>query len=155
MSFLAKIFEFFSVVPHPFLQKIYDFDLEQWDLRRQAGESLEHFLARIATHQEFLRGEDNAGYDLSVHAAHKWNTVVQEHPQTFYFAYNTNQTFKFPFFPFYRPRLNMNPLLLASAVWMGQHTFDSPLYSGFNDADWWPNDGAVSVWSQESTMAAL
>jgi hypothetical protein len=32
---------------------------------------------------------------------------------------------------------------------MGDHVFDQPLYPGFHSEDWWPNDGAVSVWSQE------
>jgi triacylglycerol lipase len=149
VHFLVSVFEFLAAANNPLLKKIYDLDLEQWGLPRQPGEPLVQFLRRIANHTAFILGEDNAGYDLSIQGALRWNSIIQEHPHTYYFSYNTNQTMRIPMLPYSLPRPNMNPLLAASAYWIGHHTFDPPLYSGFHDADWWPNDGQVSVWSQE------
>ena len=76
------------------------------------------------------------------------NAFCATHPNTYYFSYVTDQTVGGVLTNHYYPEPLMNPFLIPSALFVGQHSFQPGFYDGFESSDWWPNDGLVSVYSQ-------
>ena len=128
---------------------IYNFDLDHWGFTRRAGESVGGYLDRVSR-SRFLKGKDNACYSLTLQGAYADNAVWQTDPQTYYFSYITEQTERSWLSGRYYPRLRMNPAMLPHATYIGQKEFRTPPIpvDGFDHAQWWQNDGAVSTHSQ-------
>jgi triacylglycerol esterase/lipase EstA (alpha/beta hydrolase family) len=132
----------------PKYDRDYNWDLDQWGLRRWFFEPFTFFFFRILRHS-FLYGKDNAAYDLSVHRMAEWNKALIEYPATYYLSYVTQQTKPSnPAEPLshHIPDEKMNPLLKRYARKMGE--YEEILLPAFDPAQWWPNDGAVSATSQ-------
>ncbi|NET59480.1 MAG: hypothetical protein F6K47_26050 [Symploca sp. SIO2E6] len=127
--------------------RIYDYDLDQWDLSVQPGETLPSLLKRIVNSPMF-RGKDNALYSLTIQAALDQNRFCQTHPNTYYFTCVTEQTQRALMTQFQIPEPLMNPFFIPPSYYQGSKIFEQPFYPGFNSSDWWPNDGIVSVYSQ-------
>ena len=133
---------------------IYDWDLDQWGLRRIEDESLKDFIERLSL-SEFGRGKDNLAYDLTIQGCYEANRLVKTFPKTHYFSYVTAQT-KPGWFgdKSHYPELFMNPALLISAAYIGRaREFETPPIPGWGDGDlviekWVENDGLVSEISQ-------
>jgi hypothetical protein len=92
---------------------------------------------------------DNAVYSLSLQGAYNDNAVWKTYPDTFYFSYVTEQTFRGLSGRYY-PEAFMDPMLIPLASYIGRKVFTrSPIpLESFSDADWWENDGLVSTFSQ-------
>jgi triacylglycerol esterase/lipase EstA (alpha/beta hydrolase family) len=129
---------------------VYNFDLDQWGLTRNPGESLADFLRRAAK-SRFLKGKDNACYSLTLQGAYADNTVWKTYPDTYYFSHVTEQTEQSWLTERHYPTLGMNPAMLPFATYIGQKEFaHSPIpVPAFRSSDWWENDGAVSTHSQK------
>ncbi len=119
---------------------VYDVDVEQW----RAAKGKLDFGA-------FIRGKDNAAYDLSVHASQIFNDEVGEHPETYYLSYVTTQSEKKGSEGHHVPKPNMSPFMQPIAKEIGRFTAPLPnLRTPITDyADWWENDGLVSACAQD------
>ena len=133
---------------------IYDWDLDQWGLRRIEDESLKDFIERLSQ-SGFGRGKDNLAYDLTIQGCFEANRLVKTFPKTHYFSYVTAQTNPGWFGDkSHYPELFMNPALLISAAYIGRaREFETPPIPGWGDGDlviekWVENDGLVSEISQ-------
>ncbi len=128
---------------------IYNFDLDHWGFARQPGESLLDYLQRVSQ-SKFFKGKDNACYTLTLQGAQADNAVWKTYPDTYYFSYITEQTNRGLLSGVYYPDPRMNPALLPLATYIGQKEFKRPPLPGvgFQDSEWWENDGAVSTYSQ-------
>lgn len=145
---LVPMIELYMFVTHALQDRIYNFDLEYWNLTRRTEESLSGYLGRVAT-SVFLRGTDNACYSLSLQGAFADNAAWQTFPDTFYFSYVTANTFA-AFNGKHLPNPAMGPALFPLATYIGQREFAAPPIptSSFKASDWWENDGMVSTYSQ-------
>lgn len=147
-EFLGMTLKLFAGITGSKFETLYDFDLGQWGLAPRAdGESLRDFIARIAQ-SELFKGTDNAGYGLTLQCLRAQNEMIPTYPNTYYFSYVTEKTFKVPLWKRYVPALRMNPIFRLGCYYMGRKTFSVPPYPGFKAEDWWENDGAVSCYSQ-------
>lgn len=128
---------------------IYNFDLDHWGFTRGPDETVAEYLARVSR-SRFLKGKDNACYSLTLQGAHADNAAWQTHPQTHYFSHITEQTERSWLSGRYYPRLRMNPAMFPHAAYIGQKRFLTPPIpvAGFDETQWWENDGAVSTYSQ-------
>ncbi len=131
------------------LDAIYDLDLNHWGFVRRSDETLVDFLLRI-TESDFFWGTDNSAYTLSLQGAYADNGIWETYPDSYYFAYVTEQTTKGWLTGWYYPELRMNPAMLATAAYIGRERFNPPPIPtpGFDSNDWWENDGLVSTYSQ-------
>ena len=134
---------------------IYDFDLGQWGLRRQAGESFDTYFDRVmASH--FGKNDSNAAYDLSTDGAAELNRFIGRSTHTIYASWATSATSKglvtgwaYPMPVMFAP--------LAALAWplrptIGNMTGSSPLGKVQYDASWWESDGLVPVKSQGAPL---
>ena len=127
---------------------VYDFDLGHWHLTPRApGEPWPDYVKRIESAKLF-EGKDNAAYSLTIQGLLEENRQNPTFTNTYYFSHVTEQTFKVPLLGRYAPQPGMNPFLFGGSAWMGFHKFTTPFYPGFENEDWWENDGAVSTYSQ-------
>ena len=139
---------------------IYDWDLDQWGLRRIEDESLKEFIDRLKR-SGFGQGKDNLAYDLTLQGCLEANRLVKTFPKTHYFSYVTAQTNPGWFGDkSHYPDLSMNPALMISAAYIGRaREFKSPPIPGWGVGDlviekWVENDGLVSEISQRYPFTA-
>ena len=140
-----------------FYEAIYDFNLKHWRLERELGESLAAYLEKVAR-SHFIKGKDNGLYSLTLQGAYEDNQRWKTYPDTYYFSYITEQTFRGPVSGHYYPNPKMNPVMLSASTYIGRKRFArAPIpLAEFRSEDWWENDGAVPTFpSCTRTPAAL
>ena len=148
-SYLALAVELYLRATGGLFDGFYDYHLEQWGLgRMRDDERLDGYLQRIANSLMF-KGKDNAAYSLTLQNMFEQNARCLTYPDTYYFSYVTKHTVTGYLTGHAYPEPDMNPFLIASSLYMGSKDFDRPFYPGFRSEQWWPNDGAVSVYSQQ------
>ncbi len=146
---LMRLLEIFTAATGSLFDSIYDFDLGHWGYERREGEALTDFINRVAD-SDFLWGEDNAIYSMSLQGAHEANKEWETNSDTYYFSYVTEQTYSGLLSGNYYPNLMMNPGLLVNATYMGRKGFDeAPIPGEFESKDWWENDGMIPAFSQK------
>ena len=129
---------------------LYDFDLEQFGLKRMSGESWSEYVEKVRN-SSVWNTEDTCLKDLSVEGmaeAHEWLKPVV--PDVYYFSYSTQQTFDpiIGFTDHHIPTIHMAPYLAAFAYKLGK--FSMTLKNGEKvDKSWWANDGVVNTISQK------
>ncbi len=121
----------------------YDFKLDQWGLRRAAGESLNAYLARIET-SPIWQARDISAWDLNPDGARELNRQFQAQPGVYYFSWAASATAPLGFAHHQVPLPTMLPQLWASALFIGAYTQDEPDQVRI-DASWWENDGLVNT----------
>jgi triacylglycerol lipase len=116
-----------------FQQFFYALDLEQWPDKA-----------------EFLRGTDNAIYDLSIHGAQAMD-YVQDSASTYYFSYVTSLSAPSTDAGHHAPQPGMAVAFRYPSTEIGR--FAGPLanlrYPIVDFASWWENDGLAPVITQE------
>lgn len=147
-TYLMLTIETYMYATHGIEDAVYNFDLDYWGFDRLPGESLEAYLIRVAD-SPFLTGKDNGCYSLTLQGAYADNAVWPTFPDTHYFSYVTEQTFRGLSGRCY-PSPLMNPAMISTAVYIGQKEFARrPIpVPTFSNADWWENDGLVATLSQ-------
>jgi len=121
----------------------FDFNLEQWGLKRGSNESMDHYYFRVQE-SDFWKSEDNCLGDLTTSGAENFNNSTEIFPDIYYFSYSANDSHKNIFTGHYFTTSNF--FTLSSKI-TGGYTQNNTLPSG--DKAWWPNDGAVSVISEQ------
>ncbi len=148
---ILRLIEVMTAASGGLLDSIYNLDLDHWGYVREPGESFDEYLDRVSW-SNFLWGRDNAPFSLSLQGAYADNGIWKTYPDTYYFSYVTEQTYRGWFTGRHYPSLRMNPGLLAAATYIGHKKFKrSPLPESvpFKSSDWWENDGLVSCFSQK------
>jgi triacylglycerol esterase/lipase EstA (alpha/beta hydrolase family) len=147
-DFLTHAIELHVRLAGELFDRVYDFDLDHWGIRPAREPGLDRYLERIAQSPMF-RGTDNAAYCLTIQGQRGQQESCRTHAGTYYFSYVTEQTFRGVLTRRHFPEVTMNPFLVPTALYIGQHEFaPSSFYPGFRAEQWWPNDGLVSVYSQ-------
>ncbi len=120
-----------------------DFDLDQWDLQRQPGESVSAFLSRAR--RTLGNTRDISSWDLSIKGAHELNRQIRVFPCIYYMSYSNRMTYRLPGTDINLADMHMNPVLWPAAAAMGNYAGRAvpPGQAGA----WQPNDGIVNTLS--------
>jgi len=132
---------------------LYDFGLDQWGLKRLAGESTTNYMNRVfASNIWRSNNRDLSVYDLSIDGAAALNSWVRTSGNVYYFSINHKATNTGLITGWQYPQASMNSALVPAAypnAWplpqgMGNIQRVTPAGIVVNNA-WWANDGLVSV----------
>tara|TARA_B100000945_G_C20414642_1_gene614503 strand:+ start:794 stop:1942 length:1149 start_codon:yes stop_codon:yes gene_type:complete len=115
----------------------YNFDLEQWGLKKNINESTSAFFLRIKNSN--LKNQKNlCSWDLSLDGASEFNSTYFSDTLVHYFTITTFATKKDDNSQYYIPDSTLHPYHWPTAIMMGQ----------YNDAPnnlWYKNDGIVNT----------
>ena len=134
---LQKLSAYAGVFNNMFLKNYYDFDLEQWNLRKNDTETYTQFLRRINSSKIQLT-DNSAAKDLSINGANNFNKIYNSHPDTYYFSYSTSSTIQKPNSIYHKPAKFMSYYLRPTAILMGNK-------NDIADSLWYENDGIVNT----------
>ena len=132
------------------VNRIYDFDLGQYGLRQEPGETFGHYLDRVSN-SRVMTSKDSAGWDLRPDGAKEQNAFIGRSKVTKYFSWATNDTSPGLLTGWHYPNVTMGPELVVTS-----YPYPRPLPPGMGnvygtsqfggvtyDRSWWPNDGIV------------
>ena len=142
---LQSFVGFMSTLSTP--NSLYDLKLDQWGLTRYQGEKLSDYLKRVFNSSFWKNSRDLSNWDLTVEGARELNGWGKAQPDVYYFSWATNATSKSLFSNYQVPILSMNLALQPFALHIGSYTRNVPGQIPI-DSSWWPNDGLVSLISQ-------
>lgn len=138
---------------------LYDFDLEQWDLEREPGESFAAYAARVGNSRIWTT-EDYSGHDVTPEAARDWNQAEPDSKNVYYFSVTTKNTTKGLLTGWEYPRLTTFPALIPVAfpvpiiMGLGNYTQNTP-GKVVIDEKWWANDGAANVYGMSGPNTSI
>ena len=129
---------------------VYDFKLDQWNLRRNSGESFSSYLGRVKS-SPFWTGDqkDVSLWDLSPDGAKELNQWTKTYPDTYYFSFSTEATYRGLLSGWQYPELSMFLPFQPLAMFMGTYTRNQP-GKVVIDSSWWQNDGIVNTRSMRA-----
>ncbi|PFK31181.1 lipase [Bacillus cereus] len=123
---------------------LYDFKLDQWGIKKKAGESFYQYSNRVLNSSILKDTKDISQWDLSTDGAKELNGWVKAQPDVYYFSYSGHATQAAPITGLHFPHITMNKTLMGNAVFLGSYARyeqDRP----FIDSSWWQNDGVVNT----------
>ncbi|RKR11146.1 triacylglycerol lipase [Flavobacterium sp. 90] len=121
-------------------ESFYDFDLEQWGIKRNTGETIPAYFERIKN-DNFWNSQDNCMYDLSVKASDLQNKNAKASSSIYYASYNIDGTEDDNNDGIRKPLKSMMEMLKPDAIKVGSTTISLP----FGYMVWRPSDGLVSI----------
>jgi triacylglycerol lipase len=129
--------------------EVYNFDMDQWNLHPNSGESLRDFLKRLDA--TIGNTKDISLYDLLPKGSQEFNQIVHSFSNVYYFSYATEETYVLDSDSGCEcPRPTMNPLFWVHAYMMGHYRGNDALPAH----DWWKNDGVVNTISMSGPSNA-
>lgn len=151
IQILMTFIHLWEWIDSKYLKSFIDFNLDQFELSRKKT-GIKGFFKALIGYSNFSSGKDWAGYDLSFQSALQFNKIYQTHPNIYYFSYCITQclpkvrdrTVISPFIP----SRKVNILLFIFSALIGRKRFKPAPYDGFDDSQWWENDGIVPLYSQ-------
>jgi triacylglycerol lipase len=127
---------------------IYNFDLEQWGLKRLPTESFQSYQNRVFNSPVWA-SRDQAAYDLSPDGSARLNSLIGRSKRTIYSSWQTSASYAGLLTGWHYPIPSMNPVMIATA-----YPFPRPLTPGLGNvfgtspeglvtynSSWWENDG--------------
>lgn len=118
----------------------FDFKISQWGVKREKGETLEHYIDRVAE-SRMLKGLDSSMWDLSIDGAKALNKRTSMAKGTKYYSVTNQASAKWGSIS--RPNFSTHPVFMTSSFLIGSlSTKDSGIDV---DKSWRPNDGLVNV----------
>jgi len=118
------------------VEKLYDFDLEQWGLARDPDEEFSQYLKRIKM-SNLAQTKNFCTWDLSLEGTSQFNMSYRPDTSVFYFSYATYATRQAKRSEYYVPDNQMNWRIWSTGFLMGR--------SNKADSLWFENDGVVNT----------
>lgn len=143
----------------PEADNFYDFDLEQWDLEREPGESFASYASRVSNSRVWSTN-DYSGQDVTPEAARDWNQAEPDSRNVYYFSVSTKHTNTGLLTGWEYPRATMFPVLIPVAypvpvlMGLGNYTQNAP-GKVVIDSKWWANDGAANVYGMSGPSTSI
>lgn len=143
----------------PGIGKIYDFDLEQWGLEQQPGESWQAYADRVE-HSVVWQTEDYSGHDVTPEELMNPAKLDPDSKNVYYFSFSTKASLRGLITGWEYPRPDMFPLVMPIAyptpvlMGIGNYTRNEPGKIVI-DAKWWPNDGAANVYGMSGPAGSV
>lgn len=126
-----------------------DLQMDQWGLKRTAGESYLSYYKRVMNSNIWGKSKDLSVWDLSPEGAEDLNSWVSAQKDIYYFSIGCLDTHKDILTGFQVPNSNMNAALWRTSIFMGMYTNNQSGEVPINSS-WWENDGIVSLVSATS-----
>lgn len=153
VNYTGNILSFFSTPLNSYIMDargdidntVFSLKIEQWDLKRKAGESLFDYVMRCLGDATWKGTKDFSNYDLSTYGAREINRWVKDQPNIYYFSYSCLGTRKALIGYNQVPASWMNPTFDLNARAMGSYI---NYLTGITSA-WLPNDGYVNTISED------
>jgi len=151
LPFVKNLVAYIATLAGATRETIYDFKLDQWNLMRNSGESLDSYTARVTASSIWTNNKDISIWTLSPDGAKEINS---QHgacdPNVFYLSYTTEDTYQ-PFFwsQSRYPQADMLPVLWPFATFMGAFTRAGTSSQVEITSAWFKNDGVVNSNSQD------
>ena len=134
------------------LSAVYDFKLDQWGLKMQAGETYHSYMSRIkkSSLMKSTARKDLAVWELSPEGARELNGWVRTSPNVYYFSISTASTEKDESSSDEHPVITNALILLPVANWMGSYRNKNPKDGEVEiDDTWAKNDSVVNTVSMK------
>jgi triacylglycerol lipase len=144
VPFVQQMVVFLAAIGGTGEDLVYDFKLDQWDLKRLENESLRDYVARVAESEIWESTHDLSSWDLSIEGARELNSRVKAAPDVFYFSWATRSTVDLPILGSV-PRPTTFPPFLGTSSFMAHYRGSH----GVPVDAWWPNDGVVNTVSMD------
>ena len=129
---------------------MYDFQLDQFGIRKDDNETFAQALDRVLR-SDFLSHNDNAFLDLTIDKSLEINKGIEIQPNVYYFSYAGDQTSTDPLTGNHYPTVSaipsngMSALMMPGSINMGKY-YDKYTAGGiYIDRSWLPNDGLVNT----------
>ena len=119
------------------IDNLYSFDLEQWGVERQVGESLKDYYGRIKD-SPLVESQNLCTWDLSLQGAAEFNKSYFSDPNVYYFSFPTYASHSNKNMTAHRPDSKMSFHLWSTSLLMG---YDN----GAPDSTWYENDGICNT----------
>ncbi|CAM2008030.1 esterase/lipase family protein [Acanthopleuribacter pedis] len=128
---------------------VYDFKLDHWGLRREAGESFSSYNRRVWNSRVWQPDmRDISAWDLSPDGAREINQRFETISEVYYFSYGTEATYRGIFTGHHYPELLMFLPFQPMALFMG--AYKGTTVTGIRiNSDWYQNDGIVNTLSMD------
>ncbi|MCI0764900.1 lipase [Bacillus sp. TL12] len=123
---------------------LYDFKLDQWGIKKKAGESFYQYSNRVLNNPILKDTKDISQWDLSTDGAKDLNDWVKAQPDVYYFSYSGHATQATPITGLHLPHITMNKTLMGNAIFLGAYARYEQDRT-FIDSSWWQNDGVVNT----------
>ena len=120
----------------------YDFDLSQWDIKRNPDETWSKYVERMRGHNAWDT-KNISSWDLSLDGAAELNTYLNASPNVFYFSYTFSATSKNRVTGHHTPDKDVFLLIRSRAKLLGSRVVFTNSGSA-TDSTWWENDGIVN-----------
>ena len=120
----------------------YDFDLSQWDIKRNPDETWSKYVERMRGHNAW-NTKNISSWDLSLDGAAELNTYLNANSNIFYFSYTFSATSKNKGTGFHTPNKDVFLLIRSRAKLIGSRIVFTNSGSA-TDSTWWENDGIVN-----------
>lgn len=118
----------------------YDFKMDHWGLRQQAGESNKAYMKRVLESNVWNNSQDVALHDLTVAGADTINQMTNLAGDVYYFSFAADATYKSGVSNNYLPSITMSPLFTIPSMILGKT----------GTTEWRANDGLVPVISAKA-----
>ncbi|MFQ6609295.1 MAG: esterase/lipase family protein [Fidelibacterota bacterium] len=118
------------------VEKLYDFDLEQWGLERDPDEEFRKYIKRIRM-SDLAQTKNFCAWDLSIEGASQFNEIYHPDTSVYYFSYATYATRLSNHSSYQVPDEQMIWRIWSTGFLMGR--------SEIADSLWWENDGVVNT----------
>lgn len=139
--YLQKLSAYAGLFNGLIFKNYYNFDLDQWGLKKNKSETYYQFLQRI-NNSEIKSTENSASWDLSIPGAITFNKISQSNQNTYYFSYSTSASVLKKNSNKHKPNLTMNYYLRPASRLMGSDSNPPTIY-------WYENDGIVNTISMD------
>jgi triacylglycerol lipase len=123
---------------------VYDFKLDQWNLKKGPDETFADYLERVATSKIWESTPDLSSWDLSIEGARELNSWVKASPDVYYFSWATRSTIEVLGSRWVPGPTALLPFI-GTSEFMARYreSHDGPAEA------WWPNDGVVNTISMD------
>ena len=139
LPFLQKITPLFGAMENSKIEEFYNFDLDQWNFKRNPDESVSQYLDRISN-SRIKNSKNFSGWDLSIKGAKEFNDLYMTDSDTYYYSYPNYSTKELKNGTHF-PDWEMSLIVWIPSIIIGRSDKLSP--------DWYMNDGIVSTVSMK------
>ncbi|MGE5422901.1 MAG: esterase/lipase family protein [Ignavibacteriales bacterium] len=129
-------------------QNLYDFDFDQWGLKRNAGESMASYSERVFSSGMWSTSKDTSAWDQKPEGAREMNGWVKARPDVYYFSQAAEETRRGSGGKEI-PEIGMNPMLAVTSFFIGSYKQDGSDGGVLIDNSWWKNDGVINTNSED------
>ena len=134
--FAQNLASWVGSIDSSFLSEFYNFDLEQWGLKKEPNEKNKTFWKRVKS-SKIRESKNFSSWDLSLEGSKNFNSTYVTNQDTYYFTFASYATYEKENSKTHKPDSEMRWLLKPVGFFIGK--------SKETDVEWYQNDGIVNT----------